>query len=129
MLIYVCKNNVNVVYSGHALSFEIASLQACMPLKQRKQIKYLNDHNMFVIKVKGKLRAIFNLTTDQPLPWELKQAHVDFSLATFITPLMNLKLFHIIFQSLTGRTWLHLESFLAAIIILKGCLELEAKKL
>ena len=38
-----CKNNVNVVYSGHALSFEIASLG--MPLKHRKQIT-LNEHNM-----------------------------------------------------------------------------------
>ena len=35
--------NVNVVYSGHALSFEIASLG--MPLKHRKQIT-LNEHNM-----------------------------------------------------------------------------------
>ena len=35
--------NVNVVYSGHALSFEIASLG--MPLKYRKQIT-LNEHNM-----------------------------------------------------------------------------------
>ena len=35
--------NVNVVYSGHALSFEIASLG--MPLKDRKQIT-LNEHNM-----------------------------------------------------------------------------------
>ena len=38
-----CKKNVNVVYSGHALSFEIASLG--MPLKHRKQIT-LNEHNM-----------------------------------------------------------------------------------
>ena len=35
--------NVNVFYSGHALSFEIASLG--MPLKHRKQIT-LNEHNM-----------------------------------------------------------------------------------
>ena len=42
----ICSNvNVNVhdVYSGHALSFEIASLG--MPLKHRKQI-ILNEHNM-----------------------------------------------------------------------------------
>ena len=39
-----CIVNVNVVvYSGHALSFEIASLG--MPLKHRKQIT-LNEHNM-----------------------------------------------------------------------------------
>ena len=37
------KKKVNVVYSGHALSFEIASLG--MPLKHRKQIT-LNEHNM-----------------------------------------------------------------------------------
>ena len=36
------KKNVNVVYSGHALSFEIATLG--MPLKHRKQIT-LNEHN------------------------------------------------------------------------------------
>ena len=35
--------NVNVVYSGHALSFETASLG--MPLEHRKQIT-LNEHNM-----------------------------------------------------------------------------------
>ena len=42
----LCKKNVknvNVFYSGHALSFEIASLG--MSLKHRKQIT-LNEHNM-----------------------------------------------------------------------------------
>ena len=36
------KKNVNVVYSGHALSFEIASLG--MPLKHRKQKKNKNKN-------------------------------------------------------------------------------------
>ena len=42
-VLVACNVNVNVVYSGHALSFEIASLG--MPLKHRKQIT-LNEHNM-----------------------------------------------------------------------------------
>ena len=39
---YQVNVNVNVVYSGRALSFEIASLGT--PLKHRKQIT-LNEHN------------------------------------------------------------------------------------
>ena len=38
-----CKNNVNLIYSGHALSLTLSIAQFTgMPLKQRKQIFQMN---------------------------------------------------------------------------------------
>ena len=49
----VKKKNVNVVYSGHALTFEIASLG--MPLKHRK-IKKIVENFILLIELNNKYK-------------------------------------------------------------------------